>query len=153
MLGASLLYNLLLAERAEAPDAVSTYRERLSEWSEGLSGLLPRLALWDMERFWFIARSRAARIPPATQLFVRDWARLVLALPTPGAVADAPVSREMIRSREWHIKRNQARLFSAKTLGLWSGAAGASQLSFRWPVARQLVADIVAGLSAEGSDA
>lgn len=153
MHGASLLYNLMLAEQTEAADTIAEYVDRLSEWSERLLPLATRLAEWDLGRFWFITRSRGARIPPSTQMFVRDWVTWVQAALAQGDVAFDSTSRDMIREREWRIKRNQARLFSAKTLGLWSGVAGTGQLNFRWPVARQIVSDIIEGLNAGDPDA
>lgn len=153
MHGSSLLYNLMLAERSEDNNAVADYVDHLAEWSEALSPFAQRLAEWDLDRFWFVARSRGARIPSSTQVFVRDWITRTQALPTPADVTHDLVCRNMIREREWRIKRNQARLYSEKTLKMWSGAAGASQLNFRWPVARQIVADIIEGLNGGDPDA
>jgi len=55
---------------------------------------------------------------------------------------------ELIRARERTLKRAQARLENPRALELWGGAAGASQLDYRWRTVQTIVADIQRGLGA-----
>ncbi len=65
--GAALLYNLMVAQKAETKDRERHYREAIESWSAALVVRKHELTEWDEGRFWTIARSRGARIGPATQ--------------------------------------------------------------------------------------
>jgi len=59
-----------------------------------------------------------------------------------------PKAASLIRARERTLKRAQARLENPRPLELWGGAAGASQLDYRWRTVQTIVADIQRGLGA-----
>lgn len=153
MHGASLLYNLLLAEEYEATISeerrrfaapIDDYRERLSRWAERATSA--RLDDWDVHEFvtWTFRRSATA-IAPGTVRFIRGWVDELHAR-GPDAVADAISFRKLVRDRERQQKRAQARLGNPKRLSAWSGAAGAGALLYRWATVRDIALDIHAGL-------
>jgi hypothetical protein len=90
-------------------------------------------------------------------MFVGSWLDLVLGdgdveRRTAAVVRDGRAER-LIRDRELAIKGQRARLHNRRALELWSGAAGTAQLTYRWPVAQQIILDIIHGLSEEAGDA
>ena len=155
--GAALLYNLMLAEELSATgepnDLVELYGGWLGDWASSLEERQPDLAVWDRERFWELVASEGAQVSTLTRAFIDAW--LELALDGAGAVgvaSDEDACR-LIRERERLLKRGQARLGNRGALELWNGAAGIQPLSYRWPSARVIVADILRGLEGEDGDA
>ncbi|MDN5765559.1 MAG: DUF6361 family protein [Humibacillus sp.] len=152
MHGASLLYNLLVAERyASQPeltrlgDLRDHYRFALDEWNEYAIGPLAQdLGQWDVERMWQTVRVANPRVQPTTRLFVDAWISATRRGSTAGAADDKKL-RRLVRQREGR-KGKQSRLINDKLLANWSGASGAGQLDFRWGTVRGLVNDIVTGL-------
>jgi hypothetical protein len=142
--GASVLYNLMLAELQKNDELVGAYRTMFDEW---MTQLIPdrRTAhrAWDRRRFWDIAN--AGRIDARLQIFIDTWLALVL----DGGDSDIRTSstaRELIRDREWHLKRNRARLHNQRALERWTGQSGAFQANYRWNRVRAIVGDIRRGL-------
>jgi len=153
----TLLYNLMLAEELSATgepnDLVELYGGWLGDWASSLEERQPDLAVWDRERFWELVASEGAQVSTLTRAFIDAW--LELALDGAGAVgvaSDEDACR-LIRERERLLKRGQARLGNRGALELWNGAAGIQPLSYRWPSARVIVADILRGLEGEDGDA
>jgi Family of unknown function (DUF6361) len=144
MHGASLLYNLMLAEARPLPARVEEYRTRLGYWVD--EAAVP--ADWDWAGFWAVVLRANRRISPATRRFVERWfeaARYGL------GVADDPGARPLISERERMTKGAQARLHNLRALELWGGSSGAAQLNYRWPNVEQIVDDILKGCTAGGS--
>ncbi|WP_050758212.1 DUF6361 family protein [Xylanimonas cellulosilytica] len=151
--GASLLYNLLLAEEYEllVPEGQRThqaltarYRDELASWADRIDAA--RVVTWDVAELWAWVYSVAkATIAPGTRAFVTDWVRL-LRENDPRAIADDAEARDLVRRRERRQKGSMARLGNPKRLNAWSGAAGAGALTFRWTTARDIALDIHAGL-------
>lgn len=153
MHGASLLYNLLLAEeyenvvpedrrRLDAP--VAEYHTRLAEWSERVAA--PRVASWDIDEFWrWVLDESSAHIAPASVTFISNWAELVRSADL-SALASNAEAKGLIRDRERRQKGAQARLGNPKRLSAWSGAAGAGALAYRWTTVRDIAIDIHDGL-------
>jgi hypothetical protein len=136
--GAALLY-----------EKISEYRLSLQDWAVKLDTRRETFDTWDRRRFWEVVTSDGARVSVQTRLFVDAW----LSLATDSTVARAVEANEHVRrlihNRERLLKHAQARLNNRRALELWGGAAGRDQLTYRWPVAQQLVADIVKGLGRE----
>lgn len=157
MHGAALLYNLMLAKLRSDERLVDDYEGKLEAWSELLGARAAQLARWDRRRFWEVALSGGARVPHGARAFVDRWLTLVLrgsdVRRSSAAAARAEQARRLISDRERAIKGQRARLHSRRALELWSGAAGTAQLTYRWPVAQQIVLDIVDGLTEERGDA
>jgi hypothetical protein len=140
MHGASLLYNLMLAEARSIPERTEEYRERLKEWASQTA--VPEE--WKWEEFWAVALLSNPRIPALTRSFIQRWFELVDIGP---GLADDPRARAAISDRERITKGSQARLHNRRALELWGGSSGASQLSFRWPVVERILNDILKGIS------
>jgi hypothetical protein len=152
MYGSALLYNLMLAEKAENRDdqeqLLETYNKAFSEWAANIKSLDSELRAWGRHAFWSIAASNNARIPPQTERFINTWLDMVLASASVVEIAKSGAARSLIKSREIFLKRTQARLDNTRALEQWSGSAGTNQLNYRWqrPV-RAIINDIVKGLN------
>jgi hypothetical protein len=72
---------------------------------------------------------------------------LVQTTATLGELSAHAGARQLIKDREYTLKKSLARLENPRALELWNGAAGAGQLDFRWGVTRQIVTDIMEGLN------
>ena len=146
--GAALLYNLMLARLRKAKDLISEYEDRLEGWVESVRQAHARLGEWDRDRFWdIVLRAAPGAIPIPTRRFVDEWLALALDRDLKG-IESNPKAAGLIRARERSLKRGQARLESPRALELWGGAAGASQLDYRWRTVQTIVADIQRGLGA-----
>lgn len=151
MLGAALLYNLMLSEAAKQDAWASDYRGRMTSWAQTISGHYGALHQWRREEFWdLVVATRGAPVSPATRRFIDSWIDLTL---TASELADSPQARVMIAERERTLKRSQARLSNKRALERWKGAAGSAQLNFRWPIAWQMIADIRHGLDRGSTNA
>ncbi|MCA9317409.1 MAG: hypothetical protein KDB73_18125 [Planctomycetes bacterium] len=153
MHGAALLYNLMLSELLERADWLATYQDRLEAWSAMASARRDAHVRWDQPAFWAVVLGVNPRIAPAARTFVSAWTRLLLEAGRPADLVGSGAARELVRVREVALKRNRSRLRHRQYLELWQGAAGASQLDYRWGTVRSVVRDIVRGLSTEAGDA
>lgn len=155
--GAALLYNLMLAELVPSQERIDQYRTELQQWATRLVGRAETLGRWDRRRFWEIVESGGARIPLRTRSFIDAWLDLILEgtslRQSAGTVATNEQARRLIHDRERSIKRDRSRLDNRRALELWGGAAGTSQLNYRWPVVQTIILDILTGLRGEDRDA
>jgi hypothetical protein len=151
MFGASLLYNLMLAQKAGITARTDLYREELQGWAELVEPRRGELSRWhdSLSHFWRIATSSGAVIPVGARRFVEAWLDCALAFGNTGRIADVEPARQFVHDRERSLKRSLARLDNQRALELWTGAAGAYAHNFRWPAAQRLVRDILAGLAQE----
>lgn len=152
MQGPALLYNLMIAEHFEAAghdhgEHHQQYTDAISEWCAEVDARSDRFATWDTDSFWQTVRLENQRIGPTTQSFVQRWIDLCRAVDVGSELLSQP-SRLTIEQRELSKKGSQARLRNAKLLNAWSGASGASRLTFRWAQVRRLITDIHDGLAA-----
>lgn len=150
MHGAALLYNLMVAQAARR-DEVVRYKEGFSAWASHVEARRDDLAAWDLEPFWRLVSStsrNAARW--ATRRFVGTWKDMVLGTEGPGALAEDPRARDLIRERERRLKREWARLSKRRAREKWGGASGAGQLDYRWGYAHTILSDVFSGLEDEG---
>lgn len=154
ILGAALLYNLMLAEKGVAlskpwQDRVADYRERLDDWADLLRERETVLLSWewsnDASPFWQTVLNENPAIPRMTRDFVNQWLQLALYEPGYDRIADNQTARELLRKREFRLKGGSARLHNPRALELWPGEAGTGQLSYRWYSARTIVTDILTG--------
>lgn len=153
VLGANLLYNLLVAEEAtgsvspsaaDGDETVQKYRDRLAVWSDEarhspLVSEEDRLAIWEM----VLGMNR--RLNTTTRDFLSTWFD---AAPQSRDIADDTTLRDLVRGREQQVKGAQARLGNRRALDAWGGASGAGRLEFRWSYARSHLQDIYDGLEA-----
>ena len=146
--GAALLYNLMLAEKAEKHDWVEGYRGEMAAWAKRLERRKAELASWDRGDFWATVDSSSLGIRVPARRFVDAWFKLALDGKGSHRLVDDPGARLLIENRELRLKGPRARLRSQRALELWSGAAGIARLDYRWRVVRDIVRDIVTGLEA-----
>lgn len=151
VLGANLLYNLLVAEEAagaapgEAGDeTVQHYRDRLSAWSAEAQQS-PPVTGQDRREIWEMVQGMNRRLNSATRTFLGTWFD---ASPTPRSIADDAALRDLIRGRERQMKGPRARLGNRRALDAWGGASAADRLEFRWSYVTSHLQDIYDGLAA-----
>ena len=148
MHGAALLYNLLLAERAEQL-SLAQYEGRrdhfanlLGRWRDEVEE--HGLREWNLDQLWALVARQGKPVSPLTGAFVTEWVSLVRG-PSGLELADHVTARRLIREREIRQKRGQARLTNDRLMRQWGGASGTGQLNFRWPVVARLLNDIADG--------
>ncbi|MGC9418967.1 MAG: DUF6361 family protein [Rhodovulum sp.] len=147
MHGASLLYNLMLSERAAAMQGTAasswheravTYSRRLAAWRKDIPAM--HLENWSLEDLWLLARRTVHNVNPRTCRFVQEWRAVVLR--AGGHVGEDEEARHLIQAREQSLKGIKSRFRNDGALARWSGASGTEPLSFRWPVAASHLKDL-----------
>lgn len=146
MLGAQLLYNLILAEQSHSDDRQEEYRERLSDWWETMEQGNERFAYWNLRQFWTFVHKVNPRISARAISFIEQWIATVKSAKSLDGVMDSSSAREQISQREFQIKGALARTLNERARDLWSGAAGSEQLDLRWRTSRRIITDILQGL-------
>lgn len=136
MHGASLLYNMMLAEARAMTELAVDYRARVEEWASQVT----TPSVWSWDEFWAVALLSNRRIPVTTREFVEQWFERAT---TGGGTADDRHARVLIKDREQFTKRSQARLHNRRALELWGGSSGTAQLAYRWPIVERLLNDIL----------
>ena len=145
MHGASLLYNLMLAELSERSESVDAYRGAIADWAGLVGSRMGVLTAWDHGDFWSTLDHAEARVPLLTRTFVMHWLRRLLEITDPRDICEDRELRDLVQNRERMLKRGQARLDNPRALELWSGAAGTGRLDYRWRVSRTILTDILEG--------
>ncbi len=74
MHGASLLYNLMLAEARGHEDWIDTYTSSLEQWAVEEAKRAERLAAWDLSAFWDLVSGGGRPPTLTTRRFVEGWA-------------------------------------------------------------------------------
>lgn len=152
--GASLLYNLLVAEAYEAKgfnqvdEPVATYRDELATWASSMQAEPEQT--WDWPDFWSTVAVGNARVPTPAREFIQAW---VTGVADRGAAhaADAEELRRMVELRVGRLRGGRAVLANQKLLALWGGSSGSGALVYRWGTVRQLVLDVQEGLARAGA--
>lgn len=139
--GASLLYNLQLAELRAREDWIDLYRGRLTQWAADLDA--QRLAAWSLADFWREVDHPTHTIRPALVRFVQDW--VALARTGAAELPDSDAARALVRDRERRLKTSQSRFANHAVRDRWGGASGADRLSFRWGQAQSHLGDLLRG--------
>lgn len=146
MNGASLLYNLMLAERAAAnlpstnsmwSDLVTEYRTSLADWQLEAPDRL--VADWHLAALWSLTSHTIHRVGPQTMAFVTAWASMVRAGKN---LADDAAARDLVLRRETRLKGPKSRLINDAALARWGGDSGSGMLTFRWAVVRRHLEDL-----------
>ena len=137
MQGASLLYNLMLAQKRQMVELAGQLTDQLGDWADELPSEVTAFG-WD--EFWLVASRGNPRISGATRSFVETWATRVRDLGA-GVSADAG-TRQLVERRERQTKHAQARLANPRRLETWTEPVGMGRLDYRWPVVREVINDI-----------
>ncbi|WP_185242736.1 DUF6361 family protein [Citrifermentans bremense] len=159
MYGASLLYNLMLARRffktfSALEDKIDFYEAEVAKWGGMITARKDAYVTWDRQQFWQIVSGQNPAIPNRTRSFIDAWLDLALTGKDPGVTATSENAQALVLNRERsHKPTGMARLVNENALRQWSGAAGASQLDFRWGVSQRLLTDILSPGQVQGSPA
>jgi hypothetical protein len=148
---ATLVYNLILAEKSKRQDRIDLYRQELASHREALLNRAHVLSAWSLEDFWLLI-DRARRLMPseapigfATRAFTTSWFTHQLThLDTD--LAEDQTARQLIADRERTLKGRYSRVSGGRALDLWQGSSGFGRLNFRWNQVRRVVTDIRRGL-------
>ena len=144
--GASVLYNVLLAEAKGQREWTEDHREEFEKWAAELGGRLGAINAWDRNAFWNLVIRQNPRISTSTRTFIDRWLDLVSTV-IPKRLLGDKRARQLIAERERQIKGRLARLNNQSALDQWLGASGLIRLSYRWnPEVRRVTADIQEGL-------
>ena len=151
-LGATLLYDLMVAERASQTDTrvgkqvavelVDTHRSQLESWTKHAE----LLGGWRTDDLWLTLGSWGYRIPTGTKSFVEELLKI---MQTPRGFRDDREARRIIVLRERFLKGRLAKLTNSQALEQFGGSAGSDNPypPARWPNAKQIVADIREGVA------
>lgn len=142
MVGAALLYNLVLAELADRPELVSEHRASLAEWAQRLDRA--DLRGWSLSRLWELTTYQSHLVKEPTRRFVSSWVELAAAKPE--AIADDAFARNLVQRREMSLKGARSRFTNTRARDQWGGYAGIAQISYRWPTVRSFLRDLHEGL-------
>lgn len=138
--GATLLYNLQLAQLERREHVIDDYRAKLAQW---VDEELQDCAEWQLEDFWPRVLGNGHTITDKTQRFIRAWRDLAVA---GGAVGDgSATARQLIAEREQDLKGTRSRFTNPAARKQWGGAAGTSPLTYRWPIANAFLQEWHAG--------
>lgn len=144
--GGTLLYDLMLAEALEDEASISEFSDGLAVWAEAMGAARPDLERWDRASMWERMLIANPRLRSRTREFADHW--FTIAAGAPGSVLqDRREARTLIREREHALKGPRARLTYAEARDRRRGYPTTARLQFRWPQARQIIADILDPLS------
>ena len=151
-LGPQLVYNVLLARKAQAEFGWETreleegQRDSLSNWVQMIDARHKELCSWvkNLPEFWHFLASDGTS--GSTQEFVN--AMVTSAVDNPAGFADDPAIHERIRNREVRLKSTRARLAHRAALENWNQAPVGGQLNYRWPTTKIYLADLAAAAPA-----
>lgn len=144
MQGAGILYSYHVAVRRELAELAQKLSNDLSDWASRLP--VGDVAGWPKRResFWLLINEENPGLRSGTIGFVDDWMGLVRL--SPAELLESRDARELIRGREWDVKRHLARLSNPAALDHARAEAGTGQLDYRWYQASSITRDICAGL-------
>ena len=149
--GASLLYNLMLAQKANMEEKISEYSDKIGDWILLMENRSNEIRAWDLKEFWNIVYSENSRINRLTYRFIEKWIELVRSYSDLSKLANDEKARLLIYRRELRLKGKRSRLKNPRMLAQWLGASGAFAFSFRWQIARRIIRDIYQGMRSRKS--
>lgn len=146
MVGAPILYNLLLAKLEPVRgDVKDTCEQLLAEWGQSVERRRADYDSWDRVDFWNLVRETGASLRQPTRDFVDEWLNLALG-PHRQQLKKHQPARDLIVRRERALKGSLARFDNRRAREVWRGEAGLGRIDYRWTNARRLLIDIFAGL-------
>ena len=153
MQGAALLYNLMLSELQKHEQRIETYRGQLAKWAAEADALAVALEDWRLDGVWRVVRTQGRSPAFPMRSFVQRWVDNLRRRGPEALVFEDSPGRDLIRDREFQLKRSRARLVNARHLELWGGQSGTGRMAYRWVVTRGLLKDIFDGLTRSEGDA
>ncbi len=146
MNGASLIYNLMLAELRQNPEWINLYQTSYESWSSELQSQVLSFNAWKRGDFWGVIESTGAKLSPRTRSFVDTWLDFIVNTKNHRTLAVNNSVRSLISERERILKHSKARITNSRALERWTGSAGVQRLDYRWHRVHTLVKDIIKGL-------
>jgi hypothetical protein len=135
---------MLIDKRQDAGPGVE---DAFSDWWEKAK---PVLATWDLKSFFALMTRWAAGRGPKDREFITSWIDRCVSARTGRAMLADSTARQIIGTREDHVRPGKQRLRVKHQLASWGlpdGVSGdAYLLEYRHRVARQIAIDIVEGL-------
>jgi hypothetical protein len=147
--GATLVYNLMLAQRLPHEPWVAEHDGRIAEWAGRVRAAERELATWNRAEFWAITRRQNPRIPLTGQAFADRWIDRLIAAAAPEALAQDDQARSWIEEREGKLKGPRSRLRHREHLVVWRGRSGVEAMNYRWGITQRIVADVCEGLRSD----
>lgn len=142
MHGAAILYNLLLARKADRDALVDEHTKRLSDWARALDPA--EIRTWQLDAFWKSTLDKGHSITSKTRGFVEAWLTRVLA---PGCEIESDRhAADLIERREVALKGHRGRFTNRRALDQYGGRAGLGRLGYRWDKTSVLLRDLHDGL-------
>lgn len=145
MHGASLSYNIQLAQLRNNKDLIAEHQARFDEWRAKLS--LNEIRAWDINQLWAMTSKPGHTITQPTRNFVENWIKHVCNSPD-NLLSDMKIL-DLVRNREISLKKSHSRFTNTRTLEQWGGASGTGRLVYRWPNVQILLNDLYRGLNRE----
>ena len=146
MHGASILYNVLLAELSGREQLLEEHSDRIRKWRDQFQGNEKEISSWahDLTPFWNFIDTGRYNVGARTRDFIGVWCERVVA--THGSILEDDSARRLVRQREEVKKRANSRFLNERALDQWGGKSGIDRLIFRWNTARTFIDDIVDAL-------
>ena len=146
--GATLLYNLMLAQALKHNEGIKRYSNALGEWTESMAFAEADLRGWERGAM----RNRLLDVNP--RLRTRTWEfidRWYVLASTLGDVPvwESPEARRLIRDREHALKGGRARLTYAEARDRRPSYPTSARLEFRWTQVRRITSDILSALESD----
>ena len=145
MLGASILYNLMLAELDERTELADEHKERIKQWETGLD--MEAVSRWLLTDFWKSTENSGHTIKLRTKDFVKKWVNFVKR--NPKDLDRNSDARRLVKIRETQLKKGRSRFENARAREQWGGHAGDRPMTFRWPTVRRFLDDLTDGFRSD----
>ena len=143
MHGASLLYNVLLADASAWRSKKDEYVESFQLWCEELDEV--DITGWALSELWELVIDLDHRVTPAARDFVQSWVGLVKG--DKYGLLRSSYALNLVKNREISLKKNQSRFVNRDALQQWGGASGVGRLNYRWQTAQTFLNDLSKGIN------
>lgn len=146
MNGASLIYNLHLAEVAERSKLIEEHRKRLTEWESEILSEMGVIRSWieRLDQLWETVLGQGHNISRTTTGFVERWCRFVYS--DVGSLLDSTACRKLVERREIQKKGSNSRFRNQRNREEWGGHSGIDRMTTRWSNVQTLLKDLYKGL-------
>jgi hypothetical protein len=151
--GAGITYSWLVAAKKSGPEneLALGLTEDLSDWRDDCDalGITREMRRWEKRHkaaFWTLVDECNRGLRDGTQAFVDSWMSEGAQPAT--KILESRATEELIRNREWAVKRNLARLSNSRALDMAKAQSGTALLPYRWFQVRRVLNDIARGLGA-----
>ncbi|MCD4709171.1 MAG: DUF6361 family protein [Candidatus Sabulitectum sp.] len=139
MYGASILYNVMLAELSGSHN-LSGKIALFESWEASVFREIDCIRRWDLGTFF----ATVPGVSAATIRFVYAWRDLVC---SDFSLLSLSLARSLVRNREIFKKgRSRSRFLNERALAQWGGSSGMYRLNYRWPMVLGLLGDLFSGL-------